>query len=323
MAVRLAVVGVGEWGGNHIRVSKELGVLSKMCDLDETKLKHFRSLYGVDYTNSFKEIVDDKAIDAVTLVVPASLHYRMARQLIEAGKHVLIEKPICTRTSDARKLIRLADKRGTIICVGHIFRYNSGLRHLKTMIKRGDFGDIHLIISRRMGLRTPRPDCGVIMDFAIHDVDIARFLMADKKSKVVSVVKSNPLGRKYEDYGNLVLSFGHTLANISVSWLTPTKVRDLMVVGSRKSAILDYSTQELMVFNQGILPKYSSFGEFTLIRKEGDIHIPRIKFEEPLKLEVQDFLSCIGSGKKPVASAEVGLRALEVIEEVYKVARGG
>lgn len=320
--LNLAVIGTGEWGKNHIRVSRELGVLKKICDIDESRLKYFNSLYGVDYTTSFEDIVNDKDIDAVTLVVPASLHYKMAKELIKKGKHVLIEKPISRTVAEAEEIMKLAKKNDVVVCIGHVFRYNVALQHIKELIKKGKLGDIQLIISRRMGLRTPRPDCGVILDFAIHDVDIAKFLMDEKIPKVVHAVKSNPLKRKYEDFGNIVLRFDGVLADISVSWLTPTKIRDLMIVGSKKSVVLDYSTQEIKIFDQGIRPEYSTFGEFTLITKEGDIHIPKIKFTEPLKLEVQDFLDCIkGEKKEPRANMKIAIDALKIIEDVYKVCR--
>lgn len=321
--INLAIVGTGEWGKNHIRVSRELGVLRKICDIDETRLKYFKSFYGVDYTKSFDEIVKDPKINAVTLVVPASLHYKMAKQLIEAGKNLIIEKPIATKTSEAEELIKLADKHDVTICVGHIFRYNNALKHIKELIDKGRFGDIQLILSRRMGLRTPRPDCGVILDFAIHDVDIAKYLMNEKKPEVISAVKTHPLKRKeYEDYGNIVLGFDGTLADISVSWLTPTKIRDLMIVGSKSSVVLDYSNQEIKIYDQGIRPTYSTFGEFTLITKEGDTHIPKIKFVEPLKLEIEDFIKCIrGEKKEPDASARIATEALRIIEETYKVCK--
>jgi predicted dehydrogenase len=321
--LNLAIIGTGEWGQNHIRVSKELGVLKKICDIDESRLKYFKSYYGVDYTTSFKDILDDKSIDAVTLAVPASLHYKMGKQLLEAGKHILIEKPISTEIDEAEKLIALAEKQGLTISVGHVFRYNNALNYIKDMINNGNLGDVQLIISRRMGLRTPRPDCGVIMDFAIHDVDIAKFLMNEKIPQVMSAVKSHPLGREYEDYGNIVLKFGDALADISVSWLTPTKVRDLMIVASEKSVILDYSTQEIKVYDQGIVPRYSSFGEFALITKEGDIYVPKVKFQEPLKLEIEDFLKSAESGKEPIANAKIGLEALKIINSTYRIAKNG
>jgi len=207
--------------------------------------------------------------------------------------------------------------------VGHIFRFNPGVLRLKEEIKKGTFGKIYFMYGSRMGLMTPRDDCGVVFDFALHDIDTFCFLLDDQPIEVNTVTNSYTKS-KFEDVGFISLKFNNNiLANVVVSWLSPVKVRELWLVGEKKSAKLDYLTQELEVFDRGIIEekfdeKYDSFGAFKLITKQGDDLKLNIKNKEPLKEEILHFIDCVVNNKKPITDGSVGVEIVRIIEKALR-----
>jgi predicted dehydrogenase len=318
--VNVGIIGAGAWGKNHVRVCRELeGIhLVKVCDLNEDNLSNLKMTFGVETTTDYKELVNDKSIDAIHICTPASAHFALIKEVLEAEKHVLVEKPITIDSKQGEILADLAKKMNKVLMVGHIFRFNSGVLKLKDEIEKGTLGKIRFMYGSRLGLMTPRPDCGVIFDFAIHDIDTACFLLNDMPSEV-SATSEVYTNSKHEDVGFITLRFKENiLVNIAVSWLTPKKVRELWVVGDKKCAKLDYLSQQLDIFDRGILPEYDSFGAFKLITKEGGEHRPFVQNKEPLKEEIVHFKECIEKGTVPVSNAVVGVNAVKIVEASYK-----
>ncbi len=318
--VEIGVLGVGEWGKNHARVYRELenSNLVMVADLSGMRLKKLNKTYKVAVTNDYHDILNNPEIEAVSVCTPSSTHFEIVKECLEAGKHVLVEKPLCLDSVSAQKLIDISEKHNKILMVGHIFRFNPAVRKLKDEIGKDNFGRIFFLYGSRMGLRTPRDDCGVIFDFALHDFDVFCFLLNDFPIEVTAI--GTPYLREpYEDVGIVTLRFpNNILAHIQVSWLTPKKIRDLWVVGQEKSASLDYMSQDIEIYDIGVAPEYDSFGGFKLITREGDTYKPYIQNLEPLKLELAHFLECVENKKQPLTDGKVGLQVIKIIEATYK-----
>lgn len=317
--VRIGIIGTGTWGKNHVRVLNELegAELSVVSDLDEKSLKRFRSIYNVKTTPDYGEVLADSDIDAVSICTPASTHYRIVKDALKAGKHVLVEKPLSLRSSQGQELTELAEKKGLTLMVGHIFRFHPAVLRLKEEIRKGTFGKIRFMYGSRMGLMTPRSDCGVITDFALHDIDMFCFLLDRYPREITSVGSfySNP---EFEDIGFCTLRFNENIiANVGVSWLTPKKVRELWIVGDKKSGRIDFMSHGIEVFDRGIVPEYDSFGEFKLVTKEGDDIRLSVPNKEPLKEEISHFIDCVKNGSRPLVDGKQGNDIVRIIELAY------
>ena len=318
--ISVGVLGVGEWGKNHARVYRELenSDLVMVADLSGQRLKILNKKYKVEVTDNHQDILNNPEIEAVSICTPSSTHFEIVKECLEAGKHVLVEKPLCLESSKAQKLIDLAEELNKVLMVGHIFRFNPAVRKLKEEIDNDTFGKLFFLYGSRMGLRTPRNDCGVIFDFALHDFDVFCFLLNDFPIEVTAI-GSPYLRESYEDVGIITLRFPEgIIANVQVSWLTPKKVRDLWVVGQEKSASLNYLSQDIEIYDVGVVPEYDSFGGFKLITREGDTYLPYIQNLEPLKLELAHFLECVEHKKQPLTDGKVGLQVIKIIEAAYK-----
>lgn len=321
--MKVAVIGAGEWGKNHIRIYHELegAELAMVSDLSKEPLRNLPG--GVKAVTDYHDVLKDRSIEAVSICTPASTHFRIASECLEAGKHVLVEKPMCLDSGSAGKLIGIANKCGRTLMVGHTFRFDPAIMRVKEEKRKGTFGRIYYISLSRMGLKVPRDDCGVIFNYAIHDFDtMCDFLDRDYPDGVNAIV-TRSLGREYEDLAVISARFGDVLAYSQVSWLTPAKVRDFWIVGEKKSAFVDTMKLELSIYDSGVVPSYDSFGAFQLITRSGGVSKPKIEKREPLKRELAHFLECVKTGETPIASGEVGLRAVKMVEAALKSASEG
>lgn len=319
--IKVAVIGAGAWGRNHVRIYRELegAELSLVSDLNPEFMKGI----PCNTTSDYREILKDKSIGAVSVCTPASTHFQIASECLEAGKHVLVEKPMCLDSSSAGKLIKLAKGRGLTLMVGHTFRFDPTIRKAREEMENGAFGRIYYLSLSRMGLKVPREDCGVIFNYAVHDLDIMCDFLGRDFPDEISAVVTRSLGRKYEDLAVISARFGDVFAYSQVSWLSPVKVRDFWIVGEKKSAFVDTMKLELSIYDSGVKPSYDSFGAFQLITRSGSVSKPEFRKWEPLKMELSHFLDCIKTGETPIASGEVGLRAVKMAEAALKSSEGG
>ena len=312
----IAIIGVGTWGRNYVRVLSELDSanLKLIADPLDTNTKKLSDIYKVKTTKDYQDVLRDKSIQAVCICVPATLHYGIAKDCLNAQKHILIEKPFVLDVGEGEELRELAAQKGLTIMVGHIFRFNPGVLRLKQEIEKGTFGKIRFMYGSRMGLMTPRTDCGVTTDFALHDFDTFCFLL-DRYPREVTASYSAYGGAKYEDVGFCTLRFDdNVVANIAVSWLTPKKVRELWIIGEKCSASLNYLTQEIEIYYKGLIPEYNSFGEFKLLtRQEGDDVRLFVPNKEPLKEEIAHFIECVENNHTPRVTAEIGNNIVKIV----------
>jgi UDP-2-acetamido-3-amino-2,3-dideoxy-glucuronate N-acetyltransferase len=313
--MNIAIVGLGVWGKNHLRVFNESNQINKIKLWDPNKKQSDIQTYKSEFAKNYEEILNDEEIKAVSICSIASTHYSLAKSALEAGKHVFVEKPMTLSLKEAKELIVSAKKNKRLLIPGHIFRFDPAVEKLKEIWN--SLGNIRFLASSRIGLTTPRKDCGVIFDFATHDVDISCYLLGQMPKEVFAISnKYNDNG--FEDVAFINLYFKKEITvNIAVSWLSPKKIRELLVVGDKKSAKIDYMQPGLTIFDKTIKPSADSFGTFKLLKREGNEFKPYIKNEEPLKKELMHFVDCILNKKDPIIGGADALKTTKIIEAVH------
>ena len=321
----VAVIGIGHWGKNHARLYKELwreGMVDtvKICDADETNLRTTSTTLGLDGTADYREILNDPEIQAVSIVTPSKTHYKIAKEFMESGKDVLIEKPMTMDLKEAETLVKIATQTARILMAGHIFRYHPAVSELKRRIDAGELGAIQNMISYRLSFGLPRQDMGVIYALGIHELDMFCYLLnVDYPQKLIAVANTS-YGQDIEETAMIMMDFGRTKGYAMESWLVPIygKRRDLVVVGSEKSIKIDYlNPGELRLFNAKIITRN---GVPLRVENEGENIIP-ISYAEPLKEELKHFVSCVNSRQKPLTDGLVGWRGVVLAEAALKSAK--
>jgi predicted dehydrogenase len=328
--IKLGQIGVGYWGPNLLRNFYDLEnvELRKVIDKNPDRLKYIKQKYAsIETGQDIKEIIEDKEIDAVIVSTPADLHYEMVKKVLLSGKHCFVEKPLALKTTEARELVKIAEEKGLILMVGHIFLYNAAVRELKKRISNGELGKIYYIYSQRLNLGKVRSDVNALWNFAPHDVSIVLYLL-EKMPVTVSASGMSCIQEGIEDVVFMNMKFDDgTIAHFHVSWLDPNKIRMMTVIGSKKMIIYDdASDYKLQIFDKGIdvnsknnyMGDFDSFGKFQLIKRAGDIVIPKIDFVEPLRSEALHFIECIEKGEKPISDGENGLKVTQIIEAAMK-----
>ena len=317
----IGVVGCGYWGPNLIRNFINLSETEvKTCsDLDESRLDHMKQLYpSLLTTANFREIIEDPDIDAIVIATPVSSHHPIAREALEAGKHVFVEKPLARTVKEGLDLVRFADEKKRVLMVGHTFVYTAAVNKIKELIKSGELGEIYYISTSRVNLGLFQEDINVIWDLAPHDVSIMNYVL-DSRPLSVSAVGRSYIRPDIQDVSFLTMLYpDHVLANIQVSWLNPNKIRKTTVVGSKKMLVYDdiSSLEKIRIYDKGVTvqPHYDTFGEFQLSYRYGDISIPKLDDAEPLKIECKHFYDCITDGIQPRSGGVHGLDVLLALE---------
>ncbi|MBS7656187.1 Gfo/Idh/MocA family oxidoreductase [Candidatus Bathyarchaeota archaeon] len=300
--LKIIVVGAGFWGKNQLRILSEMKKvkLTGICDINESKAKVLGEKYNIPWFTNLDEALNKLDFDAATICTPTITHAEVAKKILAYGKHILIEKPMTSTIKEAKELISLAEENNAFLTVGFIERFNPAIKYLKNIIKAGKLGKIILIIARRV-TRWPERigDVGVTKDSAIHDIDVMRFLLENEVKSVYA--KAGSLKHKFEDYSEAMMSFNDgAIGFIDANWLTPRKIRTLIVTGSEATATVNYLTQELTIENSRLTVK------------------PRIKWEEPLYLELKNFVESTLKNKQPEPTGLDGLKALEVCEAILE-----
>ncbi|HZT97542.1 MAG TPA: Gfo/Idh/MocA family oxidoreductase [Chloroflexota bacterium] len=327
--VRFAVIGAGYWGPHLIRNISEIpdGRLSAIVDLSQERLEALQPRYpSARLSRHFEDALADD-VDAVVLATPVNTHHRLAKGALEAGKHVLIEKPITRDAHQARELIRLADSKGLALMVGHTFEYNPAVVTLKEIVKRGDVGRVLYVDAARLNLGQYRTDVNVLWDLAPHDISILNYIL-DSNPTHVSARGNACIHPGTHDVAYLELKYPNgVLGHIHVSWLEPCKVRRITIVGDEKMVVYnDVAAEEkLRIYDKGVIKTTSSgdFADFQLSYHNGGVSIPPVPGGEPLKLELMHFIDCIRTGKKPQSDGLSGLNVIKVLESADKSLHNG
>jgi predicted dehydrogenase len=327
--VNVAVVGYGYWGPNLVRnVNASAAMrLAALCERDAGRADAFRSrMPGVAVEPDFDQLLLDPSLDAVVVATPPSTHHALCKRALQAGKHVLVEKPMAKTSVQARELTALAVQRNLVIMPGHTFLYSPAVNKVRELINNDAVGEVYFVTSSRMNLGNYQPD-GVVCDLAPHDLSILLHWL-DRPIVQVSASARNVFQEHVAETAFITLAFeGGTTANVQVSWLAPRKMRQMLIVGSRRMISYDdtLSDEPVRLYDRGMeFSTPESFGEYQLTYRSGDVVIPRVEPAEPLALELQDFARAILTGSTPVSHAQLGLEvvcAMEAIEE--SLLRGG
>ena len=330
-AVRIAIVGCGYWGANYIRVLSELphATLAGVCDQDGERLDVVARRFHVGTTwKDVDAVLADPAVDAVVVATPSATHAAVVRRCLDAGKHVLVEKPLALTTDDGIALVDLARARDRRLMVAHTFMYNPAVRALKQYVRSDAFGQVYYIVSRRTHLGLIRPDVNAVWDLAPHDLSIFAYVL-DALPTTVSAVGGRFLHPQKEDVAFVTLTYPNgVVGNIQVSWIDSNKVREVIVVGSRQRVVFDdvNNLEKIRIYEKGaaIGGDVNSFGEFQLMLRDGDIVSPKIEATEPLRNQCEHFVECVAWGREPLTGGTAGLDVVKVMVAIQRsVAAGG
>ena len=302
--VRVGVVGVGKLGQHHARIYSKLqeATLVGVVEIDKKRAINIANKYNTVPYIYYRDLFDK--VDAVSIVVPTSLHYKIAFDFIKRGINVLIEKPVTSTLEEAMKLVQIAKLKEVVLQVGHIERFNKAFLALRNIIKEPIY-----IESHRLGPFSPRViDVGVVLDLMIHDIDLITSIVGAKVEKVEAFGNSVYTDKEDIASAHLVFSDG-TIANIIASRISPKKARRLEIMERNRTISLDYISQELYVYTNS---KENGNGSNSKVEKV------KIEWEEPLKLELKHFLKCVSNGERPIVGIEEGIEALEIAFKILE-----
>ncbi len=318
----IVVVGVGAMGWNHARVCSELGLLSGVCDNNSESVKSVSEKFSVPGFTDINEAIEECEPLGVIIATPTFSHFDLASLAIESGVNVLLEKPMTDSIVNGRELIKKANEKGVKLAIGHIERFNPVISATKEKLVNGDWGDIVTITSRRVSNFPGRiRDVGVVLDLGIHDIDNSIFLMSSRPRRVYATGGSyNEID--YEDHATICIEFENgNQAIIEVNWITPMKVRTLSLTCQRAFVELDYIKQEV-VYSSSIFKDPENPQMFSP-EIEVESKVVRLDMDEPLKIEILDFIGAIEDDVPPAVDGEQGLMALEVALAALKSMRTG
>jgi len=303
--IGVAVIGSGSWGKNHARVYNQLtnASLEAVVDAREDIARNVAKQYGVKWYTDLEKAFTNTNIEAVSICTPTVTHYDLAKQAIELGKHVLVEKPMTNTVDEAKELIRLSKLNGTKLTVGFVERFNSAIKEALKRTSDGEIGDVILAHTRRLSRRPIRiGDVGVIKDLAIHDIDIINQLFKDDATVVFASAGS--IAHSFEDYANIQIGYhGNKSAFVETNWLTPRKIRTLTITGTEGIITVEYIAQQIIIENNERL------------------YQPYLTPEEPLYNELNSFINSILTDTEPEVTGEDGLKALKICEAAISSAK--
>ncbi|MSS70584.1 MAG: Gfo/Idh/MocA family oxidoreductase [Candidatus Latescibacteria bacterium] len=332
----IAQIGCGYWGPNLLRnFSAQPGCHVKWVVEQSPQRRDFveGNYPKTRAVPDLETAMNDPEVEAVIIATPAATHYALAGEALRAGKHVFVEKPLATRTREADELAALAASAGRTLMVGHTFLYNAAVRYIRQALDRGDLGRIYYIYTQRLNLGQVRSDVNAWWNLAPHDVSILLYLMDGELPVSISAHGVDYLQPGIEDVVFAVLTWNNRVtAHIHVSWLDPGKVRKVTLVGDHKMIVYDdVSDDKITVLDKGVdrVPKagermdYDQINTHQLVHRTGDVWLPRIDFQEPLKVEAAHFLECIRTGRTPLTGPQHARDVVAVLEAGQQSLREG
>jgi predicted dehydrogenase len=314
--VAIAQAGLGAWGANLLRNVDVLADLRWICDADDERRAGFARRYPLARaTGAFAEVLDDPEVEAVVIATPVPTHYALAKQALEAGKHVFVEKPPSMRAAEMEELVALSETTGKILMPGHLLLYHPGVAKLKELVVTGELGEVLCIYANRQNLGTIRKDENALWSLGVHDLSVILNLLDEEPSEVWAQGNAF-LNPGVEDVVFCFLRFpSGKIAHLHLSWLDPHKMRKLTVVGRDKMAVFDDMELErkVTIYEKWPEQKAETFGEWQT--RTGDIVSPKIATAEPLRLELEHFLRLVRQGGSGVEARD-GLAVVRVLERL-------
>ena len=314
--INVAVIGVGNMGKHHARIYssiKDINFLA-VCDLNEELGNEIANKYHVNFYKDFLEMIKTEKINTVSICVPTSFHYKVAKVCLENKINVLLEKPIASSVKEAKELQRIAVKNKNVFMIGHIERFNPGVVKVKEMIEKKELGDITAIIARRVGGYPPQiKDANIAIDLAIHDIDIVNYLLNSLPEKVLLNKRRNHIKNR-EDSVELFMKYKNSSAYIQANWISPVKIRKLNVTGSEGYLEMDYITQKIEFFKSNykkFKEASKDYSDYVLLFGEPDIITINVAKKEPLFEEISYFINLVNTKKRP--DVDYAIDALKII----------
>ncbi|MCA9751393.1 MAG: Gfo/Idh/MocA family oxidoreductase [Gemmatimonadetes bacterium] len=327
-AIGLAVVGTGYWGPNLVRNAAGApgANLTAICDLDADRLARIGRLYpGTRQTRDFAEVLTAEDVQAIVIATPAASHHDLAKRAMEAGKDVLVEKPLALTVEECRDLVAVAKATNRVLMTGHTFLFNAAVAMIKDRVDSGEIGELLYVYSSRVNLGRVRQDVNALWNVAPHDISIVNHVLGEEPIRVTAT------GRAYlqpgiEDVAFAVFEYpGGALAHVHSSWLDPSKVRKTTFVGTQKMIVYDdiESEGKVKIYDKGVrrTGPETEYGEFQLRLHSGDIYIPKITFTEPLAEEIGHFVRCCRDRSRPISDGRNGLVVVAALEAAQRSMR--
>lgn len=319
--IRIGIIGYGYWGPNLVRnfVDSPDSQVAMVSDLNPARLAEAKRRYpGIAVTGNFRDMIKDAAIDAIVVATPLNTHFELAMESLEAGKHVLVEKPMTATSEQAKKLIEKASKRRLTLMVDHTFVYEPAVQFVKQAIEKNRLGKLYYYDSVRVNLGIFQHDTNVLWDLACHDLSIMDYVL-DIKPRAVSAVGSAHIPNQPENIAYVTCFFdGNFLAHFHVNWLAPAKVRYTLIGGERRMLVYNdlKAGEKIRVFDRGVNVSEKAEGlyEKLVSYRIGNMWAPKIDQTEALRTETQHFIKCIQNQERPITDAEAGLRVVQLLE---------
>jgi predicted dehydrogenase len=319
---KVGLVGLGYWGPNLARNFDNLADLAWLCDLDEEHRNAFAPRYpGATVTGDYDELLASD-VDAVVIATPVPTHYELAKRALEAGKHVLVEKPPAMKGSEMDELVALAADRDLVLMPGHLLLYHPGVRKLKELVDSGELGDVLCVYTNRQNLGIVRANENALWSLGVHDLSVILWLIGEDPVEVAAHGRDF-LNQGVEDVVFCYLRFpSGKIAHMHLSWLDPHKMRKMTVVGNEKMVVFDDMELErkVTVYEKGPWRRSEQYGEWQT--RTGDIHIPKVDTAEPLRLECEAFLALVRGEGDRRAVAEDGAMVVRALDRLTESLRG-
>ena len=327
-------LGVGHWGPNILRIfaTHPAARVGAVCDVSVERLELVRKRIPGDYrlTTDSLAAATDPGAQAVVIATPVESHYALTKAALEAGKHVLVEKPLCRSSAEGEELLALAKEKGVVLAVGHIFLFNSGIREIRRLIQSGELSGLQYIFATRTNLGPFRSDVNALWDLAAHDLSIFDYWLGAGPLAVTARGQSW-LTPGVEDVVVATFDYpGGVMASVHASWLNPKKVREITVVGTSEMVVWNDMdlTEPVRIYHKSVAverdARYSdTFGSFRMMVRNGDVVSPFLEGREPLAAECEHFLECVAAGREPLNSGGEGLRVVRALEAAARSIREG
>jgi predicted dehydrogenase len=315
--IRVGLAGLGYWGPNLARNFDDLAELTWLCDVSPNLLDRYAARYPqARTTDRFDDLLEDDALEAVVIATPVATHHELTRRALSAGKHVFVEKPPALSGADADELVALAEERDLVLLPGHLLLYHPAVAKLRELIDSGELGDILYLYGNRQNLGQIRKDENALWSLGVHDLSVILHLVGEEPAEVWARGESF-IREAVEDVVFCYLRFpSGIVAHMHLSWLDPHKMRKMTVVGRNKMAVFDDMELErkVTVYDKGTEQRAESYGEWRT--RTGDIYIPKIGNDEPLRLECRHFLSLVAGDGDRLAAARDGAAVVRVLEQL-------
>lgn len=323
--IRVAIVGCGYWGQNLLRNFSDVddAQVTIACDFDPRALTRVARRYPtIEVSHNYKDVLNDPRIDAVVLATPVSTHYQFARQALQAGKHVLVEKPLAQSSHQVEDLIEIADQNHKTLMVDHTFLFNGAVRRMKAVVASGEIGELLYFDSVRINLGLVQTDINVLWDLGPHDFSIMDYL-CDREPIAISATGVKHLDTPYENIAYVTVQFeGNLIAHFHLNWLAPVKVRRTLVGGSRKMIVYDdmESSEKVKVYDKGIVQNHDPERRERILTgyRSGDMLAPQLETTEALRLMAREFVDSILQARAPLSDGHAGYRVVRLLEAAQK-----